>query len=116
MRLSDIKGEKSLDIIADAMELAELIGSDERFTDMAQEMKELDGKTEDAWRVLCRHLPAILRDGKYKKRIVSIFATASDSTYEEYAASGSILYDLSELLLTDSEALGFLAGSSVSQK
>lgn len=115
MRLSDVKGEKALDIVADVMELAELIGGDERFTALADDMKALNGDTEKAWKVMCRHLPAILRDEGYKRRIVSILAAAAGIDQELYAKEGPILSDLAELFLTDSEALGFLAGSATSQ-
>lgn len=114
MKLSDIRGERSLDVIADAMELAELIGGDDRYAKMTDELKEVGA--DGAWKVLCRYLPSILRDDRYKKRVISILATASGVPYEEYAENGSILSDLSELLLSDSEAIGFLASTSTSQK
>lgn len=113
MKLSDIRGERALDIMADAMELAELIGGDERFEAMRDDLKSHDGDRDEAWRVLCRHLPAIIRDERYKERIISVLAAASGVTVEEYSENGEILLDLFELFTTDYEALGFLAGSAV---
>lgn len=111
MKLSDIKGERSLDIMADAMELAEMVGDDPRFAAFMEDMKSVkeDGK---AWRVFCKHLPAILRDGRYKDRIISILAAASDMEPSEYAEEGPVLSDLFELVTSDAESLGFLVGSA----
>lgn len=110
MRLSDIKGKRSLSIVADAMELAELIGDDSRFEAIVGEVKNAD--KDEVWRVFCKRLPPILRDDRYADRIVSIMAAASGVTPEEYAEDGEMLKDLFELLTTDSEALGFLMGSA----
>lgn len=109
MKLSDIKGERSLDIIADAMELAEMVGDDDRFTAFVEEMK---ANKDDAVHVMCKHVPSILRDERYKKRIVSILATAAGVPVEEYAESGPVVADLLELLTSDAESLGFLLGSA----
>ena len=114
MKLSDIKGERSLDIMADAMELAELIADDKRFKALMDDMRDAQGGESDGelWRVFCRHLPQILRDEHYKSRIVSILAAASGVTFEEYAAEGPMISDLFELLASDAESLGFLLGSA----
>lgn len=111
MRLSDIKGKRSLSIVADAMELAEMIGDDERFADMVDDFKKAD--KDGIWRVFCKRMPPILREDRYADRVVSIMAAASGVTPEEYAEDGELLKDLFELLTTDSEALGFLMGSAV---
>lgn len=111
MKLSDIRGEKALDILADAMELAEIMADDGRVRDMMEDLKQQDGDTASV-RVACRHLPAILKDERYKSRIVSIMAAASGVSYEEYAEGGPMIADLLELLTSDAETLGFLIGSS----
>lgn len=114
MKLSEIKGEKSLDIMADAMELAELIGSDARFKSLMDDVKNAQGEESNGelWKVFCKHLPDILRDKRYKSRIISILAAASGVTVEEYAAEGPIIADCMELLTSDAESLGFLLGSA----
>lgn len=117
MKLSDIKGEKALDIMADAMELAELVGCDARFKALMDDMRaarDEDGESVGSatWKAFCRNLPPILRDQRYKDRIVSILAAASGVTAEEYAVEGPVLADLFELLTSDSESLGFLLGSA----
>lgn len=111
MKLSDIKGESALDIMADAMELAEIASRDGRVRALAEEVQGLgDGDRDGTVRALCRHLPALLRDPEYKGRVVSIFAAASGVTAEEYAAEGPMLQDMLELLTSDAESLGFLLG------
>ena len=44
MKLSDIKGERSLDIIADIMELIDKMSEDDRFTKLADAIKKTDGR------------------------------------------------------------------------
>lgn len=115
MRLSDIKGENALDIMADAMELAETIADDDRMKALKDDLvaaKGEDGKVRDSWRIFCKHFPAIFRDPEYKERIISIMAAASGVTAEEYAAEGPLLQDLFELLTSDAESLGFLLGQA----
>jgi hypothetical protein len=112
MKLSDIKGKRSLSIIADAMELADLIADDERFKAMVEDVRGIpDEDRNPIWRVFCKHVPKIIRDEEYADRIVSIMAAASNVTVEEYEQEGELIKDLFELLVTDSEALGFLTGS-----
>ncbi len=114
MKLSDIKGENALGVVADAMELADLVADDDRFPELSAELKDCD---EDAmWRVFCKHVPPILRDSRYQERLISILAAAAGVPYEEYAAEGPVLADLFELLTTDAESLGFFLGSAAIQK
>lgn len=116
MKLSDIKGQASLDIMADAMELAEMVGDDPRFKALADDLRASakDGEADDvaAARAICKHLPAILRDKGYQERIVSIFAAASGVPRDEYARDGAVLMDAIELFTSDAESLGFLLGSA----
>lgn len=110
MKLSDIKGEKALDIMADAMELAEVAAKDDRLKALVDELRETE--RDDMWMVFCKHVPPILRDHAYKDRIISILAAASGVTVEEYAEDGPVLADLFELVTSDSESLGFLLRSA----
>lgn len=113
MKLSDIRGERSLDIIADAMELIEMVADDDRFKDLVESLKGQD--EDDAWRVFCRKLPPILRDQEYRRPIVSILAAAADVPYDEYAQGGEVLKDLFELVTSDAEALGFFVRSATTR-
>ena len=112
MRLSDIKGEGALDVLADAMELVDELSGDERFEAFVSSLREAKGDRKATTSAFMRKLPPLIRDPKYKERVISILAAASGVTYEEYAESGSTLQDLAELFLTDSEALGFFASAA----
>ena len=112
MKLSDIKGKRSLSVIADAMELAEMVGDDARFKALVDDLKEHKDDKSQLWRVFCKHMPAILRDEAYADRIVSIMAAANGVTVDEYEEDGELLKDLFELVTSDSETLGFLMGSA----
>ena len=115
MKLSDIKGERSLDIIADAMELVEIMSDDERFQDLVQEIREGDGDKALAWRALCRKMPPILRDDQYRSRMMSILASAAGVPLDQYVEDGEVLKDIFELLTSDVEALGFFVSSAAMQ-
>lgn len=115
MRLSDIRGEKALDIMADAMELIDELGEDERFTAFVEAVRDAQGDRDATMRAFMRKLPPILRDERYKRRVIAILAAASGTTYDDYAENGSTLQDLAELFLTDSAALGFFASSAAAQ-
>lgn len=110
MKLSDIRGARALDIIADAMELAEVMADDPDFKAFGRDLKALADK-DDAWRVFCKHVPKMLRNKEYNGRIISILAAAADVPVEEYAKDGDVITDLFELITSDAGALGFLAGS-----
>lgn len=109
MKLSDIRGEKALDIVADIMELVDAMADDDRVKSMVQELRVQGG---DPSRIICRHLPSILKDSGYKERIISVLAVASGVSYEDYASGGPLIMDLLELLTSDAETLGFLIGTS----
>lgn len=111
MKLSDIRGEAALDVLADAMELAGMMAGDADFTAFMDDVRALEDKSQ-AWTVFCRRVPPILRNGRYRDRIISILARAGGVPVEEYAESGNVILDLFELLTSDSETLGFLAASA----
>jgi hypothetical protein len=116
MKLEEIKGKKALEIMAEAMELAEQIRGDPRFGKMAEAISDAKqgGRLSDAdaVRILFRHLPPLIRDERYADGIVRIMALAAGVPEAEYAEDGPILQDIVELLSSDAEALGFLAGSA----
>ena len=105
MRLSDIKGERALDVMADAMELADMMADDERVKAFLDAVRE-KGEEESSVRLLMRHLPPVIRDERYRPRIMSILAAASGMEPEEYAEMGNPVADIVGLL-TDNEATGF---------
>lgn len=107
MKLSDIKGERALDIMADAMELADALIADERFADFAKALSESHGDRKALFSVLLKNLPQFIRDERYRERIISILAAANGVSYEEYAENGNTVEDIVGLLLSDSEAIRF---------
>lgn len=111
MKLSDIKGTRALDIIADVMELAELMSDDDDFKAFLDDLKGIDGDGDKAVSVMLKRIPPLMRNAEYQRCIVSILASANEVTYEEYAENGNVIKDLLELLITDDDSLGFLIGA-----
>lgn len=109
MRLSDIKGEKTLDIMADILELADSLMEDEHAKSLMSEIKKAKGSEDASVKALSKHAPAILRNEKYRKPIVSILASIAGVSYEEYAENGNVLGDVIELLTQDDDLACFLA-------
>lgn len=103
MRLSDIKGERALDVIADLCDPIVSIATDGEVREL---LASLSGDTADAARKV---IPALLKG--HRQDIVSILAVLDDVTPEEYLAGASLaglVEDLYELL-TDEEILRFLS-------
>ena len=111
MKLSDIKGERSLDIIADIMELIDKMSEDDRFTKLADAIKQTDGEENSAWKALCRYAPPLLREQSYRDNIISILANIGDVSIDEYRANGDILADVFELISSDDVTLDFFTSA-----
>lgn len=107
MKLSDIKGERALDVMADAMELAGDMMDDGSFGEFAEAVKEAQGDKQRLLAFLCRVLPKTIR--AHKRKVISIMAAIQGVDAEEYAKSGDVVSDVIELLTSDGEALGFLS-------
>jgi hypothetical protein len=112
MKISDIKGERTLDIMADALELADSLSDNEAF----QAMKEELGNAEDKKAAVLHSLPSLLRDKEVKRGVTKLLASASGVTYKEYANNGPMLKDIIELLTTDTEVLGFLSSQQTDRE
>ena len=113
MKLSEIKGERSLDVIADVMEFVDKVGDDERFKQFLEAYKEANGDSDAVRRAFCTKLPPLIRD--YKDDLIAVLASASGVPKEEYAESGNVIGDVMELLLSDTETLGFLGGTPLAE-
>ena len=109
MRISDIKGERSLDFIADAMELVEKMSEDGRLDGIIDAIQKSGEDSDAALRALCAKLPPVIRD--YKAEVISLMASAAGVSREEYAENGEVLKDIIELLTSDLDTLAFLAPS-----
>ena len=105
MKLSEIRGEKALDVMADAMDLAESLSDDESFKALVELIKgrEGEGVPRGALSIIAKLVRA------HKKEIVALMASAKGVTYEEYAEGGEVVADVVELLGSDASVFGFLS-------
>lgn len=104
MKLSDVKGARTLDVVANAMEPIVSIVNDD-------ELKALfsKGKKTDPQKLLKEIVPLLLKS--HRDDIIAIFAAVEGVSPEEYAENmtlASLLQDVYEVL-TDEELLAFLA-------
>lgn len=111
MKLSDIKGERVFDVIAEIVDPIAEIAADEDAAKLFQREQCPEGMT--AWQFFLRkvreHLPALLKG--HKAEFVHILATIKDVTDEEYVDGmtfASLMKDLTELV-TDVEFVSFFA-------
>lgn len=109
MKLSDIKGERTLDVIAEVIEPIANIAEDEKAAALFKREKLPEGENAVAYlrKRIKSHLPALLKGHKHD--LITIFAAIEGVSYDEYAASlnlGKLTKDLLELM-TD-EAFGGL--------
>lgn len=103
MKLSEVKGERTLDVIAEIIEPIVRIAQDER---VSQGLSSAKG---DAGAAAAALVPLIFKE--HKEDVVAILASINGMTPEEYADGmtvASVLGDMYEVL-TDGELLGFLA-------
>ena len=100
MKLSDIKGERTLDVIADLIDPISNIAEDEKAAAMFKREKLPDGKTAREFVVerLKNSAPSLLK--YHKADIISILATIDGVAPEEYSESlnlAKLLKDFTEL-------------------
>ena len=114
MRLSDVKGERTFEVIADIIEPVYRIAQDEAAVEMLSPKPCPEG--EDPKRFMARRLvagvPALLRS--HKGDLVAIMAAIEGEDAEEYAASldlAKLAASLAELV-SDPALMGFLASAA----
>ena len=114
MRLSDVKGERTFEVIADIIEPVYRIAQDEVAVEMLSPKPCPEG--EDPKRFMARRLvagvPALLRS--HKGDLVAIMAAIEGEDAEEYAASLDLAKLVSSLteLVSDPALMGFLASAA----
>lgn len=113
MKLSDVKGERTLDVIADLIEPIANIAQDKEVAEMFRRKAVPDGmEARDFFtQRLRKGMPVLLKG--HKGDIIAILATIADQTPEEYAAGINlvkIIEDFTELVC-DEAFIGFLASS-----
>ena len=116
MRLSDIKGDRVFDVIADIIDPIANIASDETASALFKREKLPDGMTAKAFLLerARKAVPALLKG--HKGDIITVMATIEGISADDYRASltlAKLMQDTAELL-TD-EAFGdlFISAQSV---
>lgn len=107
MKLSDIKGERTIEVIAEIIEPIANIAADANTSKL---FKKVTAKNEKEAKKLAREklvkfLPVLLKD--HKQDVISILAAVAGKTYEEYSAEmnlASLTKDATDLI-TDAEFL-----------
>lgn len=114
MKLSEVKGERTLDVIADIIGPLVEISENKDVMDLFQRKSVPDGMTKEAFfaKRAAKAVPALIRDNK--RQLIEIMAAIEGVTPEEYKASLSMSKLLSDVyeLVTDRELLPFLALSA----
>ena len=87
MKLSDIKGERTFDVIADIIDPIANIAEDEEASSLFRKEKLPNGMTKKAFllRRAREAVPALLKG--HKSDIISILSAIEGTTKEEYTAS-----------------------------
>lgn len=114
MRLSDVKGDRTFEVVADIIEPVYRIAQDEAAVEMLSPKPCPEG--EDPKKFMARRLvagvPALLRS--HKGDLVAIMAAIEGEDAEEYAASldlAKLVVSLTELV-SDPALMGFLASAA----
>lgn len=110
MKLSEVKGERTLDVLADLIEPVTIIAQDEAFKELMKKKQPPEGVSSRDFFMqrISKALPKLLRTRKAE--IIQVLATVKGIDPEKYAESvtlASIFTDVIELL-TDEELLAFL--------
>lgn len=111
MKLSDIKGDRVFDVIADIIEPVATIAQDEE----AMKLFNSADKPEDmgGWEWFVerakKSIPVLMH--KYKGELVKILATVNDVSEEEYVSELNVPKLLANVidLVTDSEFISFFS-------
>ena len=111
MRLSDVKGERTFEVIAEIIEPIANIVEDEEVAEHFKREALPDGKTagQAFFEKARKALPIILR--RHRDDVVAVLAAIDGCTPEEYMGKTdlkSLFKDVTELL-TDEEFLSFLS-------
>lgn len=112
MKLSDVKGERVFDVIADIIEPVANIAQDKKITLFRRETPpEGVAAREFAVKKIAKNAPLLLKG--HKKDICKVLATIKGQSVEEYVASlnmASLSVDLLELL-NDKEFVDFFTSA-----
>ena len=114
MKLSEIKGERTLDVIAECIEPIANIAADKRASEFFERKECPKNKTPRGFMLerIKKSIPTLLKH--HKKDLIAILAAIQGVTTDEYEQNmtlASVLIDVTELL-TDKEFAAFLSQSS----
>lgn len=114
MKLSDVKGERTLDVIADLIDPIASIAQDKDVSDMFERQAVPEGmEARDFFAARMRKgMPALLKG--HKDDVIAILAIIEGVSPDEYAESlnlAKIIKDFMELV-TDEAFIGFLSSSA----
>ena len=115
MKLSDIKGERTLDVIADIIDPIANIAEDETASALFKREKLPQGMTANQFLIqrARKAVPALLKG--HKKDIIAILAAIDGTTPEEYTDSLNLVRltkDCVELLTDDAFGTLFISAQS----
>ena len=101
MRLSEVKGERVFDVIADCIEPIANIAADPEASRMFKREKLPEGRGVNEFLLerARQSVPPLLKN--HKSDVITILSTIAGETYEEYASSltlGSLINDVLQLL------------------
>lgn len=109
MKLSDVKGERVFDVIADIIDPITIIAEDEKSAKLFHRDKLPEGMT--TWQFFLKKiresLPSLLRE--HKDELITILCTIKDVSRDEYVSEltlAQLFADLTELV-TDAEFVSF---------
>ena len=117
MRLSEIRGDRCLDVIADLVDPIARIAEDETAMEAFRPKKAPDGMTPHAFFLerIKRAVPSLVRD--HKSDLILILSVIEGVTPEEYTAALTMPKLLSDAfeILTDRDLIGFLASANTTE-
>lgn len=111
MKLSQIKGERCFDVIADIIEPIAVMASDEKVVDLFQKKRTPKGMTPQEFFIqrMREGLPALLKD--HKGEVITIMAAINGVEREEYVNNLNMAKLFSDVvdMFNDEELLSFLS-------
>ena len=111
MKLSDVKGKRTLEVIADLIAPVASIAQDKEATEMFVRREVPDGMTAEQFVVerLKKAVPALLKG--HQDELILIMATIGNTTVEEYESQMNLMTVTKDVfeLFTDSEFMAFLS-------
>lgn len=102
MKLSDIKGDRAIEVIADIIEPISNISGDAKFKELLSK-EEVKGKAVTFLSKVKKHVPYLLKT--HTKDLFTVFASLEGISYEEYYKSVNLAKLMASIfdLLNDTE-------------